>query len=169
MIVIIFSVSSVSAQRAAISVDALKWATLTPNIEVEVLLSSRLTLGVEATVNPFEEVIPSLITKQVSLSPELRYWFKRPLYSHFVGVNLLGSIYDYKLLGEESSGRVAAVGVVYGYSLYLSPRWALTPAVGVGVGSFRSCDVVSGVSGPYVSQIKPTLTKLGVTLSYIID
>ncbi len=167
--VMILSCSTAMAQRASVSVDALKWATLTPNISVEVLLSEHITASIETTINPFNDLFDRYSTKQVTISPELRYYFKRPNYSHFVGINAVGSIYDVGFNGDYYNGRMAAVGVVYGYSFYLSERWSATPSIGVGYGYFKYNEFTWGVKQPIESGFKPTITKFGLSFTYLID
>ncbi len=167
--IILLSASFSFAQRASVSIDPLKWVALTPNVSVEVLLSRHVMLGIETIINPFEDIYPQFSTKQVTVSPELRYYFKRPLYSHFLGVNVVGSIYDLGLNDNLYSGRMAAVGLVYGYSIYLNQRLVLTPAVGYGYGYFDASSVVDGVVSAAKTTFKPTVTKAGISFTYILN
>ncbi len=165
----ILSLTASYAQRASVSVDVLKSAMAIPNISTEILLSDRLTLNLEAAINPFDECYSNLYTKQITLSPELRYWFKRPLYSHFVGVNLMGSIYDVGYNDSRNSGRIAALGIAYGYSIYLSSRWSLTPSLGVGIGYGENISITGTESVDQGYLWKPMVTRFGLSFSYLID
>ncbi len=150
------------AQRAAISSDALKWGLASPNVTAAIAMTSRLTLDVEFSANPFGELYGDGRAQHIALSPAVLYWLQRPFYSHSIGVNMVGSIYDMSALGKSARGRMAALGVVYGYGFILGERWALTPTVGYGYGIFKNAN-----SGKVSYQ--PTITKLGINFSYIID
>ncbi len=150
------------AQRVSLSTDLLRLGTLTPNLSVETTLSSRLTLNLEGAINPFGEVYNNFDPAHASLSTELRWWFQRTMYAHFVGVNFVGGIYDVNYKDYSNKGQTFAAGLTYGYSLILTRRWVLTPTIGYGCGLFDQA-----TSGE--RQWKPTLTKFGVGITYIID
>lgn len=170
LVVMFFFASVALAQRASVSIDMMKSAMAIPNITVEVLLSKRLTFNLETVINPFDEVYGNLRTKQITITPEVRYWFKRPMYSHFVGLNLMGSNYDVGLGDNQYKGKILALGLVYGYSLYISERWTFTPTIGIGCGYGINTTTENGVVTSLNNVgIKPVLTKLGFNLTYLIN
>lgn len=152
----------VYAQRASVSTDVLKWTTLSPNISVELMLSSRTTLNIESSINPFGEFGDDLQLTHVALSPEFRFWLMRPQHSHFFGVNVLASAYNLKINSFATEGQMIAVGLTYGYSFILSDRLSLTPTVGYGYGMTNNIKDSS-------FEFKPMVTKLGVGFTYIIN
>lgn len=173
MILILFSVGismSMYAQRVAISTDALKWATIAPNISFDIALSSKLSLNIEGAFNPYDNIFKNLSTKQITLSPELRYWFKRPLHSHYLGVNILASIYDLKIKEDRKKGQTLAIGIGYGYSLIVSRRISFTPIIGIGCGYVLSyADPELNEQSPIEGGFKFMLTRIGITFSYITN
>lgn len=173
LILFLLNISTIIyAQRVSISTDVLKWASLSPNIGVDLILSSRLSLNIEGVSDPLisDEI------KRISVSTELRYWFKRPLYSHYVGVNFITSMYDFKLphykikgAHHRYKGHMVGIGIGYGYSLIVSKRVSFTPNIGIGYGYVHS------YTNPYAdyptlkAAFRPVLTRIGVSFSYIIN
>lgn len=150
------------AQRASVSTDVLKWATLSPNVSVEMMLSSRTTLNIESSINPFGELGGDLQLTHAMISPEFRFWFKRPQHSHFIGANILTSAYNIKYGSNAFEGRTVAVGITYGYAFILSDRFSLTPTVGYGYGMVNN-------TVDALREFKPMPTKIGLGFTYIIN
>ena len=50
----------VNAQRVALKSNLIDWATLSPNLAVEMRLNQRLTLDVSAAANPFSFTIADM-------------------------------------------------------------------------------------------------------------
>lgn len=150
------------AQRVSVSTDPLKWATASANIDLGIMIDAHWTIGCEVSFNPFDEIYSDLKLTHVAISPEVKYWFQRPQYSHFIGLNPLYTIYDVALGDHQYKGRMAALGVTYGYGFILSRKWSFVPTIGVGYGY-----VNNSLDGS--SKFTPTITKFGVGFSYIID
>ncbi len=162
IILILVSMLSITvsyAQRAAVTTDLLKWATMSPNISTDIVISSRSSLNLEAAIKPFDySYFDDVSLRYIYLSPEYRYWFQRPLYSHYVGVNLSGAYYDATFNNDHQVDRFVALGVGYGCSVILARRWSMTPYIGVGCGYFVDEEA-----------FKPMITRLGLSFTYIID
>lgn len=152
---------NIYAQRLAVSANLLSWATLSPNVGVELCLNHKSTLVLNTTGVPWR-ISEHLSLRQISFSPEYRYWFKQALYAHYIGINLLYSAYDFHLKRKYYDGNMIAFGIGYGYSLVLSDRWNLIPGIGIGFGynKSRSASVQDG--------FKPLITKATITLQYVI-
>lgn len=169
-IVIFVSVNSAYAQRAAVSTDLLKWATLSANISADVVLDTNISLNLEASYNPFNNIYNDMSAEHMMFSPELRVWLKRALYSHYIGFNVMSVIYDVEYNGKAYKGQAAAIGLGYGYSFILAKRWNLTPYIGFGYGySQRYTEPELGADSPVEASFEPMITKLGVSFSYIIN
>ncbi len=94
---IILSTQIVNAQRVALKSNLIDWATLSPNLAMEVRLNQKFTLDISATTHPFSFTIADIKATHFRLQPELRYWFNRPMARHFVGVGLLGGLYNLRV------------------------------------------------------------------------
>lgn len=168
LILILFLVglsTSLYSQRVSISTDVTKWATLSPNMSVDLTLSSRLSLNVEGVFDPFIEGF-----KRTGASFELRYWLKRPMYGHYLGFNTGATVYDLQLNNRRFRGQALMAGVGYGYSFIVSKRVSLTPNIGIGYGyvsSFTKPEM--NHLSPIENKFRPLVTRLGVSFSYIIN
>lgn len=125
------------------------------------MITEHLTFDLETSFNPFDEIYADIKATHLAISPEVRYWFRRPQYGHYLGANILTSIYDLRFQDYTAKGRMVAIGVTYGYGFIISKRISITPNIGVGYGAFDESDG-SGI------KFHPTLTKLGANISYII-
>lgn len=162
--------ASVCAQRVSISTDALKLVTLSPNIGFDIILSAKMSLSMEAVFNSFGEVYKGLNLNQITVSPELRYWFKRPLYSHYLGINILASTYDLTVNNYRTKSQVIGIGLGYGYSFILNKRISITPSVGIGYGYVISdTNPELGAESPIEKGYKPMITRFGVSFAYILN
>lgn len=152
---------NIYAQRSAVSTNLFSWATLSPNAGVELCLSHKSTLALNITGTPWK-ISEDFSLRQISFSPEYRYWFKQALYAHYIGINLLYSTYDFHLKRKYYDGNIIALGIGYGYSFVLSDRFNLIPGIGIGFGynNSRSVSVSDG--------FKPLITKATITLQYVI-
>lgn len=159
------------AQRASASTDLLKWGALSPNIGLDIVISEHSSFNIEASFNPFSHTYTKDIGfKHISFSPEYRYWFKRPLYAHYIGVHALASAYDIKLSKDNYKGQVFGIGVGYGYSFLIGKRWNLTPYIGIGYGyAGEYIPASTSTSSKMSYSFKPVITRLGLSLVYIIN
>lgn len=170
LILFVTSCGQLFSQRMAVSTDAINWLTLSPNVNAEIVVSNQTSVNLDVSCNPFNKISNNLSLKHIAISPEFRYWFKRPLYSHFVGANLLLSNFDTKFGDNTYIGQLVALGVGYGYSFVLSDRWNVIPNIGVGYGYIHSYDLSSsGMPTNIENKFKPMITRIGVSFSYIIN
>lgn len=149
------------AQRVSISTDPLRLATASTNLNVDVSLNTHYTLGFDLSFNPFDHIYGDIKATHLALAPEVKYWFKRAQYSHYLGANILGAIYDIKVSDHIEKGRMAAIGITYGYGFLINKYLSIIPNIGLGYGAFDE-------SGSSAIKFAPTITKLGVSISYII-
>ena len=140
-----FSQNDLQKDRGAVlgvKTNALYWATVTPNIGLELRLARHWSLNVEAGLNPFsgknDDGSYGKSIKHFRLHPEARYWFCETFYGHFLGLHVPYFIYnisDIKLLGTEGErhqGWATGVGISYGYSWVLGKHWNIEATLGVG-------------------------------------
>lgn len=167
LLILLVGMSTVMhAQRVLVSTDLLKWGTLSPNLSADILLSPRFSLNVEGVFNP----IVDIGLKQAGVSTELRFWFKRFSHSHYLGLNPGIFAYELRYKDDWFKGQMTFIGLSYGYSFILSRRFSLTPSIGYGYGYVRSYTHPElGVLSPVRSHFKPVLTRIGLSLSYIIN
>jgi hypothetical protein len=129
-------VASGYAQKIAVKTNALGWASaLTTNAGVEVALWPKLTFSADAYCNPFQQWGKAENRKSTWLwaaQPELKYWFCRKFYGHYIGLHGQYSEFDAGLFKNRYEGSYYGVGLSYGYSLPLAYRLRLDFSLGLG-------------------------------------
>jgi len=147
-----------------------------PNLGVEVVLSQRLTLDLNANYNPFS-VSETKKWKHLLIQPELRYWLCQPFSGHFIGVHLIegeyniGGINVADLKTRRIQGNVWGGGVSYGHHWILSPRWGVEASVGLGVARFHYDKYICAHCGYKTGTYNKTYlgpTKVSVSLVYLL-
>ena len=181
VVMMVMGAQRAAAQTVALKTNALYWATTTPNIGAEVRLAPRWTIGLTAGYNPFTYSDNTKL-KHVLVEPEARYWLCSAYAGHFVGANLIYSHYNAgnislplgifpELDDHRFQGDIGAVGLLYGYSWMLSPRWSLEAVVGLGVGVTHYKKYMCEVCGSQVDDHTRWLfmpTKLAISAIYYI-
>ncbi|MCL2561715.1 MAG: DUF3575 domain-containing protein [Rikenellaceae bacterium] len=133
-------VASGHAQKIAVKTNGLGLVTFagfgqwspTPNLGAEIALWPRWTLDIDGFWNPFT-FGENKSTQFWAVQPELRYWFCGKFNGHFVGLH--GQYAEYQNFGMRKyvyDGHLAGLGLSYGYSLPLAPRWKLEFNLGFG-------------------------------------
>lgn len=173
------------AQQWVVKNNLLYDATLTPNIETEVKVGPRQTIGLTLGFNPFplkDSYDPEGENKKLRhllVSPQWRYWFCETFAGHFVSVNMAYVHYNvsnikfpfglYKNVDKERrQGDLAAVGASYGHSWIISPRWSLEAEAGADVGyawskryKYHHCGMYIGPDNHWV-----VMPKVGISIIY---
>ncbi len=170
-------------QKIAVKTNAVGWvAAITTNVGVEVALWPKLTISADAYYNPFKswgDPDNRRSTWLWGVQPELKYWFCRKFYGHYIGLHGQYSDYDCGLFKYRYEGTYWGVGLSYGYSLPVAYRWRLDFSLGLGYKHWNE-DVYYriGTTGSqwddkeFVQDPRPAnnfgVTKLGVSAVFII-
>ena len=137
--------SGAKAQNIALKSNLLYDAALSPNLGIEVGLTSRWSLELSGHFNNWT-VGDGHRWKHWMLQPEARYWFCERFGGHFIAVNAIGGEYNFGRLGwhdflgsdfsnlrnRRYQGWAAGAGVGYGYTWMLSRHWNLEAEAAVG-------------------------------------
>lgn len=123
--------AKVSAQDVALKTNALYWATASLNLEAEVAVRPKFTLGLLGAYNPWTYKDDKKMRFWL-LQPEGRYWFCEKFEGHFVGFHLHGGQYFGGFKEKRYDGYMAGFGFSYGYDWILSPHWNLELSLGLG-------------------------------------
>lgn len=185
LLVALLATTEAYSQSIVIKNNLLYDATLTPNLQAEVKVGEQHTVGLTVGYNPFplDDDSPNFgdnkKMRHILVSPSWRYWFCSTFAGHFVSVN---AAYVYYNVGnikfplglfkgvknERRQGDVVALGVSYGYSWILSPRWSLEAEAGADLGyawskryQCQHCGTYIGTDNHFV-----VLPKLGVNIIY---
>ena len=134
-----------SAQKVALKTNLVSDALLSPSLGIEVGLSRKWTLDLDAQVNFW--TVNQHEWKHMLFQPEARYWFCRSFAGHFLGFHALAGQYnvgnldlDLKFLGSDFRGLKTnryegwgvGAGVAYGYSWPVHPHWNIEAEIGLG-------------------------------------
>lgn len=157
------------AQRVSISTDPIRWATLSPNAGVEVMLSNHISADFTLSLNTMDDIYgESLRVKHISLNPEVRYWFRQTQFGHYVGGGFQFMTYDVATTKKGAKGLLTLINFSYGYSFILDRHWNLTPYIGGGVGLNRSAYLDGTTTGWSDRKFGLFPTQVGVTFTYIL-
>lgn len=119
------------AQNAALKTNILYWATTTPNVDLEVALTPRITVDFAVAYNPWTFHDDRKMRFWL-VQPEVRYWLCEKFEGHFMGLHLHGAQYFGGFRKKRYDGYLAGAGLTYGYDWILSPHWNLEAAAGIG-------------------------------------
>lgn len=132
------------AQNIAVKSNLLYDFTATLNLGVEVKFAPKWTADLSGNYNPFS-FSNDKKWKHWMLQPELRYWFCDAFNRHYVGLHLLGGVFNTGNIdtpslislfptdkGYRYEGEMVGAGLSYGYHHVLSPRWSLEYSLGLG-------------------------------------
>ncbi len=137
-----FTVKS-NAQAVGIKTNLVHWATVSPNLGIEIGLGGQTTLDISAGFNPFT-FSDNRKWEHWLVQPEFRWWTCERFNGHFLGVHMIGGgfnvgnvsffpfsiwegLKDYRYKGHTLGG-----GLAYGYAWMLGKHWNLEAEVGVG-------------------------------------
>ena len=139
-------ISECVAQKIGIKTNLLYGAyTCTPNLGIELGISSRSTLELNGSYNWFTSNNVTSNKKLVHWLGvgEYRYWTCERFNGHFWGIHVLGTQYNSAghklplLFGSDSKqfryeGFGVGGGLSYGYHFFLGNRWSMEANIGVG-------------------------------------
>ena len=163
------------AQRIAITSNLLEDAFITPNAGVEIVVSDRQSLTFDASYAPYK-LSEQFHNKRMTVRLGYKLWFNQALYAHYIGLDAIASSSDVRV-GSNLGSRdeYIGAGIGYGYSFIMGERLNLIPEIGVGIGYGNSYDgydqmvgAGQGVQAIVTRNFKPILTRLGITIQYVL-
>lgn len=145
------SEGSAVADSIYVSAPASEWdlksnliydATTSLSVGVEYGWGRRWSVDLSGSYNPWT-YSGGRKWKHWLLQPELRYWTKARQTGHFIGVHLLGGVYNlnrmylpYRHFPDTNDYRFegwgAGIGLTYGYRWHFSERWGMEGQLGIG-------------------------------------
>jgi hypothetical protein len=146
LLLAMFSVEDVMAQKVAVKTNVVYDATANINAGLEFGLAKRWTLDVSGNLNVWD-MSNGRKWKHWLAQPELRYWLCDRFAGHFFALHLHGGQYNVgslkngnKFLGTDFSklgdyrfqGWFAGAGIAYGYTWILGKHWNLEAELGFG-------------------------------------
>lgn len=185
VIALLFSCTTLAAQKAAVKTNIVYDATTTFNLGVEFGLSSKWTLDISGNYNPWT-FSNNKKWKHWLVQPEARYWLCNKFMGHFFGLHALGGQYnaggidiDAKFLGNDLSqlknhryqGWGIGAGLAYGYAWPLSRHFNLEAEIGFGYVYFNydkyRCEKCGEKLGKDLNNNYVGPTKAALNLVYV--
>lgn len=127
--------SGANTSRWALKTNMLLWGILTPNLEVEYLISRKWSINIDGQFAWWSNSSKHDYYQIAAISPELRYWLcsKTPFSGHYIGFFSGTGLYDLEMgkTGYQSDNYLS-VGLSYGYMKPLSRRLSLEFGIGAG-------------------------------------
>lgn len=158
------------AQRIGVGTNALYWATLTPNVNVQLRMSQITSLNLEVAARP-NISIKGYGLRFINFSPELRFWLSKNAKARpFVGIAGQSAFYSGQWKDYTHKGSLVGLGATVGFSWILSTHFSVETTVGAG-GMY-----IQDASAPLYPETKveptkdkiftPAPIKLGVNFIY---
>ena len=162
------------AQRMAVTSNLLEDAMLAPNLGVDVVVADKQSFSLDFTCAPYK-LTENVHNKQMAVRAAYKFWLNQALYSHFLSVDGVLCSSDVKLGKIGSRDEYVGLGVGYGYSFIINKNINIVPSVGIGLaygsnyqGTDHMIKPTEGVQAIATSGIRPVLTRLAVTIQYVL-
>lgn len=166
--------TSLNAQRIALTTNLLEDAIVTPNLGVDIVVADNQSITFDASCAPYK-LTQQFYNKCMTFKAGYKYWFSQALYAHYIGVDAVANSSDVKMGKYGSRNEYIALGVGYGYSFIIGKKLNLVPHVGVGLAYGQTYDGYDhmiepgkGVEAVATRGVKPVVTRLGLTLQYVL-
>ena len=167
--------TSLNAQRIALTTNIVEDIVLIPNIGVDIVMTDKQTLSLDTSFAPYK-ISQNLYNKSLTFRAGYKYWLNQAFYAHYLGVDVVATSYDLKYKNFTAKNEYVALGVGYGYSFILGKRLNLVPCIGLGLSYGNSYDGYDhmakpgeGVMASKTSGVKPVITRLGITIQYVLN
>lgn len=174
VIVLFAAKTTMNAQRIALTSNLLEDVVLTPNIGVDVVIADRQSLTFDTSFSPYK-LSPKFHNKRMAFRAGYKYWLNQAFYAHYIGFDALASSSEVGIGKHSFRDEYVGIGVGYGYSFILGKRLNIVPSIGVGVAygqTFEGYDHMVrpgvGVEATATTGFKPILTRLAVTIQYVL-
>lgn len=165
---------SADAQRIALTSNLVDDILLTPNIGVDIVVADRQSLTFDASCAPYK-LSQKFYNKCMTIKAGYKYWFNQAFYAHYIGVDAVLSSTDMRIGRAYMRDEYIGLGIGYGYSFIIGRRLNIVPSIGVGVAYGQSYDGYDQMIKPGVGEqavatpgVKPIMTRLAVTLQYVL-
>ena len=174
IILLLATKTSLNAQRIALTTNLLEDAIVTPNIGVDIVVADNQSISFDASCAPYK-LTQQFYNKCMTFRAGYKYWFNQAFYAHYLGVDAVANSSDIKIGNLSGREEYIALGVGYGYSFIIGKKLNLVPHVGVGLAFGQSYDGYDhmiepgkGVQAVATRGVKPVVTRLGLTLQYVL-
>lgn len=139
------TIFTANAQTAAVKTNLLYDGFAAPSLGLEVAIAPKWTFDISANTNYWS--VNKHEWKHWEVTPEFRYWLCEKFQGNFIGVNVMGGMYNFANIGglkkflnndltqlkdNRIKGWGVGAGIVYGHTWVLAKHWNLEAEIGVG-------------------------------------
>lgn len=121
--------------RIALSSNLLSWATLAPNIGVEIYIGKKLSIAVDGSYGMWNYSHTHSSMQTWSVGGEARYWLQTRQYGFrrtYIGLSVRGGEYDHYNCSDGHRGEALLAGLIAGYRFTLPGNWFFDAGLGLG-------------------------------------
>lgn len=121
--------------RIALSSNLLSWATLAPNIGIEVYIGKGFSLNIDGSYGMWDYSHTRGSLQTWSTGGEARYWLQTRQYGlrrTYIGLSVRGGEYDLFDSKDGHKGEAILAGFTAGYRFILHNHWFLDAGLGLG-------------------------------------
>lgn len=169
------------SQKVSVKTNLLYDASMTANLGVEVGFSNNWSIDMSVSYNGWNLENDNK-TKQLTIQPEVRWWFRERFSGHFIGGHVMFAQYNMAgtlpfgikpsfIKDKRFQGGLLGIGFSYGYQWTLTSRLSVETTIGFGYSYVKYEKYGISVCSTLIeSGIKHYIgpTKIGVTLIYYI-
>lgn len=173
-IMMMVSQTPLKAQRMALTSNLLEDAVLTPNLGLDIVVSDRQSFAFDVSYAPYK-LTEKFHNKHMAIRAGYKYWFSQALYAHYISIDGVVSSSDVRIGNLGARDEYIGLGVGYGYSFIISKRLNIVPNVGIGFaygsrydGTDHMVKPNEGVQATSRTGFKPILTRLAITIQYVL-
>lgn len=175
MVILTVISTSLSAQRIALTSNLLEDAILTPNVGVDIALADKQSLSFDISYSPWK-LSQQFYNKSMTFRAGYKYWFNQAFYAHHLTFDAIATSTDSGVGKYQFKYEYAGIGIGYGYSFIIGKRLNIVPNIGIGVvygssyeGNDHMTDEGVGVEATTKKGFSPFITRLGITIQYILN
>ena len=121
--------------RIALSSNLLSWATLAPNIGVEIYIGKKLSIAADGSYGMWNYSHTHSSMQTWSVGGEARYWLQTRQYGFrrtYIGLSVRGGEYDHYNCSDGHRGEALLAGLIAGYRFTLPGNWFFDAGLGLG-------------------------------------
>lgn len=123
----------------ALKTNALLWLATIMNLEGEIFINPRFSASLGISWCPWF-MNDKFAIRNLSILPEIRWWFRDAHKGHFAGVHLSAAWFNFKLGDyryQDVKRPLIGGGITYGYYFDIASQWGVELSLGAGYVSMR--------------------------------
>ena len=174
LVLLMVAQAPLKAQRMAVTTNLLEDVVATPNLGVDIVLADRQSVAFDVSFAPYK-LTKNFYNKQMTFRAGYKFWLNQAFYAQYISIDAVASSSDTQIGKLGARDQSLGLGVGYGYSYIINKRLNIVPHIGLGVAygaTYEGADQMikpnEGVQATSTSGFRPMITRLGLTLQYVL-